>query len=284
MCAEERQVARIRIPRSQEREEPGKTLLEHLPLVHHIARRIHDRLPAHVPLADLVQAGVIGLMDAMKKFDAVRSVHFPSYASFRIRGAILDSLRAMDWGPRELRRRARHLQETRQRLENELGRSPTEPEIASAAGLKLDEFYRQLGELCGLDLGQLQVDRVGVETHEVVAPQEQGPHAQYERAEQKAWLAEAIAQLPEKEQQVLSLYYFEELTMKEVGVVLGVTESRVSQLHSMALVRMRGPLAPAPEAKKRHDRGRGVLRRRRNLGSLEEMVDPRCEASWREVK
>ena len=224
----------------QERE---RLVLEHLPQVQYIARRIHDRLPAHVPLADLVQAGVVGLMDALAKYDAQRSVQFDSYASFRIRGAILDSLRELDWGPRELRRKARRVQEATRQLEHQLGRTASENEIAEALGLSLNEFHNLLGELRGLDLAQLTTESDdGQEVIDVPDTSEENPFTSCVRGEMRAALAEAIGELPEKEQQVLSLYYHEELTMKEVGAVLGVGESRICQIHSMALVRLRARL------------------------------------------
>lgn len=225
----------------QERE---RLVLEHLPQVQYIARRIHDRLPAHVPLADLVQAGVVGLMDALAKYDAERSVQFDSYASFRIRGAILDSLRELDWGPRELRRKARRVQEATRKVEHELGRSATENEVAEAMGLTLAEFQALLSELRGLDLAQLTTEGDdGQEVIDVPGNVDDNPYTNCAREEMRAALAAAIETLPEKEQQVLALYYTEELTMKEVGAVLGVGESRICQIHSMAILRLRARLA-----------------------------------------
>jgi RNA polymerase sigma factor FliA len=133
-------------------------LLEHLPQVRYIARRIHDRLPAQIPFDDLVHAGVLGLMDAVGKFDPTRNVQLKSYAQFRIRGAILDSLREMDWSPRQLRRRARRIEQSRQDLNSRLGRAPTEVELAKEMELGLEEFQHLLGELRGLDLGSLQAE------------------------------------------------------------------------------------------------------------------------------
>ena len=232
---------------AQDVEERDRLTLQHLPQVHYIARRIHDRLPSHVPLADLVQAGVLGLIDALHKYDAERNVQFQSYANFRIRGAILDSLRELDWGPRDLRRKARRLQEVTARLEQEIGRTATEPEIAEALGLGLAELQQLLGDLKGLDLGGLQTEADDDSGNEpllqAIPSPDEGPDITCLRRETKRLLSEAISELPDKEQQVLALYYYEELTMKDIGVVLGVGESRVSQIHSMALVRLRGKLA-----------------------------------------
>jgi RNA polymerase sigma factor for flagellar operon FliA len=226
-------------------DERDRLVLQHLPQVHYIARRIHNRLPAHVPLADLVQAGVLGLMDALERYDAERNVQFQSYANFRIRGAILDSLRELDWGPRELRRQRRKLQEVTARLENELGRTASESEIADALGLALPAFQQLLGELKGLDLTGLYSDgdnEDGEVPIDVPSDPEAAPDRECLRREIKQLLAQAIAELPAKEQQVLSLYYYEELTMKDIGAVLSVGESRVSQIHSLAVMRLRSRL------------------------------------------
>jgi RNA polymerase sigma factor FliA len=231
----------------QAEEERERLLNEQLPQVRYIARRIHERLPRHVPLEDLVHAGVLGLMDALNKFDRSKHVQFSSYAKFRIRGAILDSLRDLDWSPRDLRRKARRLQEVHNHLSVQLGRTPTEPELASEMKLGLGEFQHLVGELEGLELGTLhpRSPRDGKEEdlceYLPNAPEET-PFFLTLRTEMKQLLAKIISELPEKERQVLALYYYEELTMKEVGTVLGIGESRVSQIHSLAVVRLRARL------------------------------------------
>ena len=227
--------------------ERERLLTQHLPEVQYIARRIHDRLPVQIPLEDLVHAGILGLIDAVDKFDHTRDVQLKSYAKFRIRGAILDSLRATDWSPRRLRKQARLLDEATRNLATELGRSPSELEIAERMGLQLSQFQQLLGELHGLDLGGLQLEN-SEEFDETVesAPQYNGrddnPFFQCLQSELKSLLAEALDSLDEKERQVMALYYLEELNMKEVGAVLRIGESRVSQLHSIALVRLRARL------------------------------------------
>jgi RNA polymerase sigma factor FliA len=230
--------------------EQDALITEHLPLVRYIARHIHDRLPQHVPLEDLVHAGVIGLMDAMKKFDAGKDVQFKTYAKFRIRGAILDSLREMDWGPRDLRRKARLIDDVSARLGSTLGREPNERELAEELQMSLQEFQSLLGELGGLDLGSLQVEGENGDEHDLAqrlaGPIDDSPYVQCLRSEVKAGLAKAIRGLTEREQQVLSLYYYEELTMKDIGDVLGVGESRVSQIHSLAISRLRVQLRTQP--------------------------------------
>lgn len=243
----------------QDKEERDRILLEQLPQVRYLARRIHERLPRHVPLEDLVHAGVIGLIDALNKFDRSKHVQFGSYAKFRIRGAILDSLREMDWGPRELRRKARGVEEAQRKLSMELSRAPTEVEVAAELKLELREFQQLLTELDGLEVGSLHIESPWDGKDEDLcdylpnAP-EDTPFFRCMRSEMKELLARAVADLPEKEQQVLALYYFEELTMKEVGAVLGIGESRVSQIHSLAVVRLRARMeeltgAPKPAAR-----------------------------------
>jgi len=227
--------------------EQERILLEHLPMVRFLARRIHERLPQHVDIEDLVSAGVVGLMDAFSKFDPVKKVQFRSYAQFRVRGAILDSLRTLDWSPRELRRKGRLVDSTYAELSGKLGRAPSENEIAHQMGINLQELQSLLAELDGLELGSLRIEssRDGKEedlTDYIPSKPEETPFFQCLRSEIKHLLANAISELPEKEQRVLALYYYEELTMKEVGATLGIGESRVSQIHSLAMVRLRARL------------------------------------------
>ena len=231
----------------QDSDERERILLEQLPQVRYLARRIHERLPRHVPLEDLIHAGVVGLIDAPNKFDRSKHVQFGSYAKFRIRGAILDSLREMDWGPRDLRRKARKVEEAHRKLSLELSRAPTENEVAAELGLALKDFQHLLGELDSLEVGSLHVESPWDGKDEDLcdylpnAP-EDTPFFRCLRSEMKELLARVISELPQKEQQVLALYYFEELTMKEVGAALGIGESRVSQIHSLAVVRLRSRL------------------------------------------
>jgi len=238
----------------QDKEDRDRILLEQLPQVRYLARRIHERLPRHVPLEDLVHAGVVGLIDALNKFDASKHVQFGSYAKFRIRGAILDSLREMDWGPRELRRKARKVDEAHRKLSLELSRAPTENEMAQELELSLAQFQHLLGEIDSLEVGSLRVESPWDGKEEdlcdyLPSRHEDTPFYRCLRSEMKDLLARAIAELPEKERQVLALYYFEELTMKEVGAVLGIGESRVSQIHSLAVVRLRSRLDEIMAAK-----------------------------------
>jgi len=224
--------------------ERERLLLEHLPQVRYIARRIHDRLPAQVPLEDLVHAGVIGLIDAVGKFNPGKNIQLKSYAKFRIRGAILDSLRELDWSPRNLRRQARRIEEAHRDLKLRLGRVASEPELAVELGIELEDFQRLLGELRGLDLGSLQAEFAESHSDDDAVGYRPGgadkdPFFLCLHGEMKSLVANALEELDDKERQVVTLYYFKELTMREVGEILGVGESRVSQIHSVALVRLR---------------------------------------------
>lgn len=236
------------LPRGfKDAEERERLLLEHLPHVKYIARRIHDRLPAQVPLDDLIHAGVVGLIDAVEKFDPSKNVQLRSYAKFRIRGAILDSLREMDWSPRHLRREARRIEEAHRELKLRLGRVATEPELAKELGMSLEDFQHLLGELRGLDLGSLQAGSMDPQDEKEAGSHnpsgsDKDPFCLCLHGEMRLHIAAALEDLNERERQVVTQYYLEELTMKEVGLVLGVGESRVSQIHSSAMVRLRARL------------------------------------------
>jgi len=226
-------------------DEREKLLMENIPEVRYIARRLHDRLPAHVPFEDLVHAGILGLIDAVDKFDPSKNVPLKAYARFRIRGAILDSLRQMDWSPRNLRRQARQIEDAHRDLASELGRKALEPEVAARLAMPLEVFQHLLGELRGLDLSSPQTySSDGIEEVLDVAatrPEDDPFHVTL-RGEIRTLLANAIAELEDKERQVLGLYYLEELTMKEVGMILDIGESRVSQIHTGAVIRLRARL------------------------------------------
>ncbi len=227
--------------------EREQLLMEHLPTVRYLARRIHERLPQHVELDDLVSAGMVGLIDAFSKFDHNKKVQFKSYAQFRVRGAILDSLRTLDWSPRELRRKGRAVEEAIRTVTQKLGKAPSEVEIAAQMELSLSDYQTLLGDLKGLEIGSLHMERSEDSGDEELAyipgAPEDDPLFRCLKGELKQRLVDAIEELPEKERMVLTLYYYEELTMKEIGLTLGVVESRVSQIHSSAVVRLRTALA-----------------------------------------
>jgi len=222
-------------------------MIEHLPIVRFIARRIHERLPQHVPIEDLYSAGVVGLLDAFGKFDPSKQVQFRSYAQFRIRGAILDSLRTLDWSPRELRRKGRAIEQAIQTLTAQFGRSPSDTEIAHQLHIDLAAYQQLLGELKGLEIGTLHSERSEDSGEEelVYLPNrpEDDPLFRYLHAEMRERLTGAIGDLPERERLVMTLYYYEETTMKEIGLILGVVESRISQIHASAVLHLRARLA-----------------------------------------
>jgi RNA polymerase sigma factor for flagellar operon FliA len=226
--------------------EQERVLLEHLPIVRFLARRIHERLPQHVDIEDLVSAGVVGLMDAFAKFDPTKKVQFRSYAQFRIRGAILDSLRTLDWSPRELRRKGRAVEEAIRVLTARMGLAPGEGEVASEMGLGLGEYQQLLGDLKGLEIGTLHMERNEDSGEEELAyvpgRPEEDPLFRCLRGELEDRLGDAIAHLPDRERLVMTLYYYEEMTMREIGLALGVVESRVSQVHASAVVHLRAAL------------------------------------------
>jgi RNA polymerase sigma factor FliA len=235
------------LERRQLTQEEEHVLLEHLPIVRFLARRIHERLPQHVDIDDLFSAGVVGLMDAFAKFDPAKKVQFRSYAQFRIRGAILDSLRSLDWSPRELRRKGRAVEEAIRALTSRLGRAPSEGEIAKEMGTTLDAYQQLLGDLKGLEIGTLHMERNEDSGEEELAyvpgRPEEDPLFRCLRGEMEERLTGAIQELPERERLVMTLYYYEEMTMREIGLALGVVESRVSQIHASAVLHLRSALS-----------------------------------------
>jgi RNA polymerase sigma factor for flagellar operon FliA len=231
----------------EETEERDQLILKELPQVYYIARRVYERLPQHVSFEDLVHAGVIGLIEAVRSFDATKSVPFKSYAKFRVRGAILDSLRELDWGSRPLRSKGRRIEEAITNLSAKLGRGPGEDEIADEMGISLGKLHEIKRRLDGLNLVGQQINAVydRSEKQDVIesAPSnDENPFELCVRTEIKEKLAKAISTLSKKEQLVVSLYYKEELTMKEIAGVLQVGESRVSQIHALAIPKLRAAL------------------------------------------
>lgn len=220
---------------------------EYAPLVKYIAERLSARLPASIEVEDLINTGILGLIDAIDKFVPDRGVKFKTYAEFRIRGAMLDYLRRQDWAPRSMRRKEKELTQVFRQLEQRFKRPATYEEAADALGISMEEFNDLLYKARGLSLLSLNRPRADEGDEEVkelgeFIPDEpdRNPYEILKRQEVRDMMATQIDNLPEKERMVVSLYYYNELTMKEVGNILGVTESRVSQLHSAALLRLRG--------------------------------------------
>ena len=205
------------------------------------------RLPSNIEMRDLINAGVLGLMDAIEKFEPERNVKFKTYAEVRIRGAILDSLRDLDWAPRSLRKKSKDLEKIYSDLSQKLGRPATDEETSEAMGEDIEDFHALVDQLHGLTIGSFEnlSDSDDSESYINYYPDDgsNDPYAKFESNELTRLLAGAIDELPEKERLVLSLYYYEEFTMKEIGALLVVNESRVSQLHTKATLRLRGRLA-----------------------------------------
>jgi RNA polymerase sigma factor for flagellar operon FliA len=224
--------------------EREQLILEHLPQVRLIARRIHERLPESVSLDDLISAGTIGLISAIDRFDPSLNVKLKTYAEYKIRGAILDSLRGLDWAPRQQRKRAKQIEAAISTAEQRLKRTPTEDEIAAQLGLSLEEYYEWLVEIRGLSLGSLEAaSSEEDQNHDLLrfvsGDEEEWPSRVLERSELQKLLAEAIARMPDIERTVLSLYYYEELTLREISKIVRLHESRISQLKSQAILRLR---------------------------------------------
>ncbi|HZR83131.1 MAG TPA: FliA/WhiG family RNA polymerase sigma factor [Candidatus Binatia bacterium] len=220
----------------------------YLPLVRQVVQQIQGALPASIEHDEVMSWGVDGLLDAFKKFDPGKATHFQTYARIRIRGAILDQLRSLDWVSRTVRQKANHLVRSSQQLEHQLGRQASHDELACAMGLKIGELHdlmTEVGDLAMVSLEDVAFgrnnERLGFE--EFIAASTGDPMAALLAREQATAVAAAIEQLPEKERMVMPLYYHGELTMKEVGARLGITESRVSQLHTQAISRLRSMLS-----------------------------------------
>lgn len=234
-------------------EDPEGLVMQELSQVYYIAARIRERLPQQVDLEDLVSAGVIGLLEALRSFDASKNIQFKAFAKFRIRGAIIDSLRESDWGSRSLRRKGREIAEATTRLEGRLGRHPVESEIANELHLETSHLQSILSQLDGLFVSGQQ-SAVSNDRGELVDVIESAqnladpdPFDICLRGELRGHLTEAISQLSEREQLILSLYYREELTMKEISQVVGVALSRVSQILQATLKKLRASLAHLQE-------------------------------------
>jgi RNA polymerase sigma factor for flagellar operon FliA len=237
-------------------DERERVILEHLPQVRLIARRIHERLPESVNLEDLVSTGIVGLISAIDRFDPTQNVKLKTYAEYKIRGAILDSLRDLDWAPRQQRRRSKQIEQAINALEQRLKRSPTEEEIALELDLPLPEYQEWLGEIRSLSIGSLDQhapEEEGRDLLRFVADREEDlPSRLLERSELKRLLAQAISRMPYVERTVLGLYYQEELTLREIAKIVDLHESRVSQLKTQAIARLRAYMS------KKWPAGRGI--------------------------
>lgn len=212
----------------------------HEPLVKRIAYHLMSRLPASVQADDLIQAGMIGLIEASRKFDPEQGASFETYAGIRIRGAMLDEIRRTDWTPRSVHRKAREVAEAVRKIENEKGRDARGVEVAEVMGLQLDEYHKILQDATGCRIFSYEdPGTIGEESYAQHARQPNQPLENLQKSDFKAGLANAIKGLPERERLVMALYYDEELNLREIGEILGVSESRVCQIHGQALIRLR---------------------------------------------
>jgi RNA polymerase sigma factor for flagellar operon FliA len=237
--------------RTGERALRDRLILTYAPLVKYVAGRLGSGLPAHVEEGDLVAYGLLGLMGAIDRFDPSRDIKFETYAIARIKGSIIDELRSMDWVPRSVRARARDIERAIAELEARLTRAPTDEEIADKLGITEEEFQDSLLAISRSSIAALDElwaspgssgDAVAL-IDTIEDPQAAEPQSAMDQTELREALGEAISRLPEREKLVVTLYYYEELTLREIGEVLGVTESRVSQLHTKAILRLKARLS-----------------------------------------
>jgi RNA polymerase sigma factor for flagellar operon FliA len=248
---EDTQALWLEYRRTRDQKIRDRLILTYAPLVKYVAGRLGSGLPAHVDEGDLASYGLLGLIGAIDRYDPERDVKFETYAIARIKGSIIDELRAMDWVPRSVRARARDIERTIAELEAQLMRAPTEEEIAAKLGITPAELEESLTEISRSSIAALDelwtISSSGGDQVALIDTIEdtQGPEPQATLAmtERREALSEAIAGLPEREKLVVTLYYYEELTLREIGEVLGVTESRVSQLHTKAILRLKARLA-----------------------------------------
>jgi RNA polymerase sigma factor FliA len=238
--------------RTQDKALRERLILTYAPLVKYVAGRLGSGLPAHVDDGDLVSYGLLGLISAIERYDPERDIKFETYAIARIKGAIIDELRALDWVPRSVRARARQIERAIAELEAKLGTAPTDDQIAKRLGITLDELEESLSDISRSSIAALdelwsvsgEGDQISLlDTIEDTSGPK--PAEALDETEMRETLAEAIARLPEREKLVVTLYYYEELPLREIGEVLGVTESRVSQLHTKAILRLKARLAGA---------------------------------------
>ncbi len=230
--------------------EKEELIKSYLPLVKKVVHRLSGRLPKDVDIKEMLNSGIIGLVDALDKYDPKHETNFATYAQFRIRGAILDSFRSQDWLPRSLRFKSHKIESAYQRVEQQLGRSATDEEVAAELGVEVGEFQKLLGEVGSVVM--LSFEELGFghgeerfQADEWIASKTADPLKNILSTEKVSLIARSLDRLPEKERLVISLYFYEELNLKEIGEILGVTESRASQIRSRALIRLKNYLRNA---------------------------------------
>ncbi|MGI9080913.1 MAG: RNA polymerase sigma factor WhiG [Thermoleophilaceae bacterium] len=227
-----------------------RLVLAYAPLVKYVAGRMSSGLPAHVEEADLISYGLLGLISAIERFDTTRDIRFETFAITRVKGSIIDELRSLDWVPRSVRAKAREIERANAKLEHQLHRAPTDEEMADSLGVSAEEFQESLVKISNSSVVALdELWTVSDSSGDTVSlldtiqdPDAVDPSREMDLTDMKDRLADAIARLPEREKLVVALYYYENLTLREIGEVLGVTESRVSQLHTKAVLRLKSRL------------------------------------------
>jgi RNA polymerase sigma factor for flagellar operon FliA len=252
VTGEDTQSLWLELRRTNDKAIRDQLILTYAPLVKYVAGRLGSGLPAHVDEGDLVSYGLLGLIGAIERYDPGRDIKFETYALARIKGAIIDALRALDWVPRSVRSRAREIERAIGELESKLGVAPTDEQIAAKLGITVQELEDSLTDISRSSIAALdELWSVSADGDQVslldTIEDTNGPRPAeaLDAAEMREALADAIARLPEREKLVVTLYYYEELTLREIGEVLGVTESRVSQLHTKAVLRLKARLAGA---------------------------------------
>jgi RNA polymerase sigma factor for flagellar operon FliA len=238
----------------QDEQARERLVLAYAPLVKYVAGRMSSGLPSHVEESDLISYGLLGLISAIQRFEPEREIKFETFAITRIKGSIIDELRSLDWVPRSVRTKGREIEKMNAKLEHQLRRAPTDQEMADGLGVSIDEFQDSLVRISTTSVVALDElwtvsdssgDQVSL-LDTIQDPQALDPAAEMDTTEMKDRLADAIARLPEREKLVVALYYYENLTLREIGEVLGVTESRVSQLHTKAVLRLKSRLQGDP--------------------------------------
>jgi RNA polymerase sigma factor FliA len=217
-----------------------ESFIKYTPFVKKIAYHLMGRLPSNVQIEDLIQAGMIGLIEAVKNYDATQGASFETYAGIRIRGAMLDEVRSGDWTPRSVHRKQRELAEAMRKVENRKGADARDSEVAAELGIGLDEYHHILADAASARIFSLEAADDEEDSYDNYIPsRDEDPHQRLERASFKNALAEAVRSLPPREALIMSLYYEEELNLREIGEIIGVSESRICQIHGEALLRLR---------------------------------------------
>jgi RNA polymerase sigma factor for flagellar operon FliA len=236
------------------KEEFEEQVLNHLHIVRIIASQLYARIPPGIELGDLVHTGVLGLIDAVGRYDPSKGTRFATYASLRIRGAILDELRNLDWASRSLRQKIKEMGNVYEAMEMKLGRPPNEDEVADNLNMSLPEFHKLLNESRGVGIGVFRIparDEANITDEEILSyyldEHTVSPDLKMEKSEMKEMIAGFIKNLPQKEQLVLNMYYLDDLNLKEVGKIMNLTESRISQIRTSAILRLRAKLDQVAE-------------------------------------